>query len=82
MRLPLLGVRLWSDAPRPAAPLAALERALDGPLVRLVEVPDQLGLPLGVDLVVEDGAYLLVLALAAWCALRAARLRGAEEGEK
>jgi hypothetical protein len=74
MRVPFHAVRLWSDAPRPSAPRAALERALDGPLVRLEVVPDVLGLPLGYDLVVQDGAYLLALALAAWLALRA-RLR-------
>ena len=75
MRLPLHAVRLWSSAPRSAAPLAALQSALDGPLVRVEVVSDTLGLPQGFDLVVQDGAYVLLAVLAAGLALRA-RLRG------
>lgn len=70
MRLPLHAVRMWPDAPRPAAPLAALQQALDGPLFRLQEAQDVLGMPIGFDIVVQDGAYVLLLAVIAWSFLR------------
>lgn len=70
MRLPLHAIRVWSETPRPSSPIAVLQQAIEGPLIRLEETTDVIGIPVGFDVVIQDGAYVFVFAMLVWSFLR------------
>ena len=61
MRLPLRSIHPISLAPR-AATLDYVHTALDAPLFSVTEVPDIIGLPSAVDITINDGFYICILA--------------------
>ena len=63
-------VRLVPSLPHPDDPWERLQHALDGPLLTLDPVTDAAGTAYGFDLVVQDGAYVLIALMCLWRVLR------------